>query len=144
MFNCRLEIVFSFIFVLLFAAADEQNVRILIHYRDDQFISEALAAAVTPRLDANITARRILAITVRDNSVVERLRENEFVEYVEPDQVMSTLVRGGFSIRDFRPDVDGKPLGDGEFKPYGINMVQADQFEGIPEVQEDLQVCVVE
>lgn len=132
--------------VLLAVALDTctgEEIRILIKYREDSFLDEALSSSVGQELLANITSRRILAIKVENQGILDRLREDTRVESIEEDVIMNKLNIGAFEERDFFR-IDGELRPDGEFIPYGIPLVQADQLWDIPPVQDDLQVCVVE
>jgi hypothetical protein len=123
--------------LLLLLPPSVAELRIMINYREDSFIQEALEYAIENIIDANITSRNILTITVRDSGILEEIQNNVNVEYAEVDNIMAPLIQGKLRERKF---LDG----DGEIQPYGISMVQADQVWDIPEVQDDLLVCVVD
>ena len=129
-------ILILWILVLLQSSLVSGDIRVLIRYREDSFIQEAIELSTDRRIAENITSRNILAITIRDSSVLELIRENVNVESIEQDHLMNSLIMG-----DFRKE-DGQR--DWEITPYGIEMVQADQLWEIPEAKEDLSVCVVD
>ena len=120
-------------FLLLRCSLSE--VRVLLKYKEDGFLNKAVDFAVARKLDMNITSRNILAITVKDSSILEQLQKNEGVINAEIDQEMKPL---NFGIIRPRPDIDL------EITPYGIEMVQANELWSIPEVDEDLRICVVD
>lgn len=123
--------------------AQEEGIRVVIKYTDDSFIDEAISNSIGSQLVANITRRRILAITVENQETIDRLRADDRVETIEEDVIQEILSIGPFEERDFFR-IDGELRPDGEFVPYGVPMVQADQLWDIPPVQDDLVVCVVE
>ena len=70
-------------------------------------MEQALAVAVDQRLDANLTQRNILAITVPNRQVFNTLRANPLIKRIEEDKVMKTLLSpGGF--RDSPEPVDSE------------------------------------
>ena len=129
---------------LLVVAACSQELRVLIRYRDDRFIDEALGLSMGAKLDANITSRRILSITVRSREILERLQENERVESAEVDQILTPFIRGSFKEANLPRLIErDENFDEGEIIPYGIPLVQADQLWEEPNLA-DLGVCVVE
>jgi hypothetical protein len=137
---------FCLIFLSLLQGSALGSVRVLVRYREDSFIAEALDLSLDGRLVANITSRRILSIQVRDNAVLQRIQDSANVEIAELDELYFPLVFGGFRNKDIEIDFEvGDVLDrDWEVIPYGVPMVQADQVWEIPEVEEDLAVCVVD
>lgn len=129
---------------LLVVAACSQELRVLIRYRDDRFIDEALGLSIGAKLDANITSRRILSITVRSREILERLQENERVESAEVDQILTPFIRGSFKEANLPRLIErDENFDEGEIIPYGIPLVQADQLWEEPNLA-DLGVCVVD
>jgi hypothetical protein len=122
--------------VLLQSSLVSGEIRVLIRYREDSFIQEAIELSTDQRIAENITSRNILAITIRNYSVLELIRENANVESAEQDPLMNSFLIGDFRKEDRQQDR--------EITPYGIEMVQADQVWEIPEAKEDLSVCVVD
>ena len=88
-------------------------------------------------IDLNVTIQKLLAITVENESVLERLRANELVEDVEEDHTVSTLIIG--QLLEKLVVEEG-----GDIIPYGIRMVEADDVWDLPKIVEDTTVCVVD
>lgn len=117
--------------------------RILVKYTDDSFVMDAMDLSMDGQLAENITDRKLLAITVEDSSVLQRLRESPKVRYATEDKILSRLVVGNFARDDTRTGLIGGNV-DEEIVPYGISMVQADQLWDTPEIDTDLTICVVD
>ena len=112
------------------------STRIIIRYSEDSFVQDVLDFAVENKLLANIPSRRIIAINIESDLVLDLLELDPRVEDVEEDSIQVAF-RG---LQDDAVNVNGE-----EVAGYGISMIQADQlWDDIPLVQTDLKLCIVE